>query len=137
MCFMLFIKKLLFTGIAIISTSTGTVSAMQIIPQYDPGGDIGRGLGEGMSQGMSQNLQRAMIEKSREREEKKQISRESAILEKILKEYEPSKKDSVVLKILQSELTASTKKMVINTLNAQHKEWEGKNKKHDLFSWFK
>jgi hypothetical protein len=102
--------KLLVLSMLGMCLCVSSIQAVQVIELRDPrakawsqfGEDLGKSIGQGIKDGYNQ-------------------AREKAILDEILKDYEPSKNSTFVLKVLQSELSPHTKEMVMNALNEQHK----------------
>ncbi len=119
--------------IVFLTSIVSSSYAIQVLPTPQrPGSNWGKALGEGLSQGFKEGIaqKKRLQEQERLRQEEiDKIAHEKAILEDILKDYEPSKNAEYVLKILQSGLSHNTKELVINNLNEQYKLFHQKEKK--------
>ena len=107
--------RLLVLGMLLCVSSIQAVQVIKMGPdrRMEAWEQAAKNFGESIGQGIKNGYRKGV--------EDQQAAREKAILDDILKNYEPCKNSTFVLKVLQSDLSSRTKEMVVNVLNEQHK----------------
>lgn len=132
---MAFTKKFII-GITLIALASNGLTAIQVLPASP---SPLSGFAEGFTQGFNRSFGPALEQGRRQREQEKlqkKYKEQMALLENLLQGYTPAENSTYVLRILQSELPADVKELVIGALNEQHRMYLEEQKKKSIFSWF-